>query len=210
MLQLGRTWRSRCRGGSDVAVPVALVHATKAFGGTIALRDASFELRSGEVLALLGENGAGKSTCVKLLAGVYSPTDGHVEVDGKPVAFHSPHDAQAAGIAVMHQHPGLFPDLSVAENIYLGHMPRDRLGGIDNAAMLVGARKVLATVGLDVPPKRGWNAAHLRTATGRDRPRTVARRARADHGRADGGPVAARGRAAVSPSSPISGCTAWR
>ncbi|MER9523904.1 ATP-binding cassette domain-containing protein [Mesorhizobium sp. M0292] len=133
------------------AVPVALVQATKAFGGTIALKDASFELRSGEVLALLGENGAGKSTCVKLLAGVHSPTSGHVEVDGKSAVFHSPHDAQAAGIAVMHQHPGLFPDLSVAENIYLGHMPRDRFGGIDNAAMLAGARKVLATVGLDVP-----------------------------------------------------------
>ncbi|ESX13081.1 ATP-binding cassette domain-containing protein [Mesorhizobium sp. M0179] len=133
------------------AVPVALVQATKAFGGTIALKDASFELRSGEVLALLGENGAGKSTCVKLLAGVHSPTSGDVEVDGKSAVFHSPHDAQAAGIAVMHQHPGLFPDLSVAENIYLGHMPRDRFGGIDNAAMLAGARKVLATVGLDVP-----------------------------------------------------------
>ncbi|MER9430483.1 ATP-binding cassette domain-containing protein [Mesorhizobium sp. C280B] len=136
---------------SDAAVPVALVQATKAFGGTIALKDASFELRSGEVLALLGENGAGKSTCVKLLAGVYLPTGGHVEVDGKPVVFHSPHDAQAAGISVMHQHPGLFPDLSVAENIYLGHMPRDRFGGIDNAAMLAGARRVLATVGLDMP-----------------------------------------------------------
>jgi len=134
-----------------LGVPIGLVRATKAFGGTIALRDASFELCSGEVLALLGENGAGKSTCVKLLAGVYSPTDGYVEVDGKPVIFRSPHDAQAAGIAVMHQHPGLFPDLSVRENIYLGHMPRDRLGGIDNAAMLAGARKVLATVGLDVP-----------------------------------------------------------
>jgi ABC-type sugar transport system ATPase subunit len=87
---------------------------------------------------------------VKLLAGVYSPTEGHVEVDGKTVVFHSPHDAQAAGIAVMHQHPGLFPDLTVAENIYIGHMPRDRFGGIDNATMFAGARKVLATVGLNV------------------------------------------------------------
>jgi ABC-type sugar transport system ATPase subunit len=129
---------------------VALVGATKAFGGTVALKDVSFDLRSGEVLALLGENGAGKSTCVKLLAGVYAPTDGHVEVDGKAVSFRSPHHAQAAGIAVMHQHPGLFPDLSVAENIYLGHMPRG-FGGVDKAAMLVGARKVLATVGLAVP-----------------------------------------------------------
>src|SRR4051812_24204257 len=134
-----------------VAIPVGLVHATKAFGGTIALMDASFELRSGEVLALLGENGAGKSTCVKLLAGVYSPTSGHLELDGKPVVFRSPHEAQAAGISVMHQHPGLFPDLTVAENIYLGHMPRSRLAGIENATMLVGAQKVLAKVGLGVP-----------------------------------------------------------
>ncbi|MER9272691.1 ATP-binding cassette domain-containing protein [Mesorhizobium sp. M0643] len=151
MLHLGALGEADAMVKSDAAVPVALVQATKAFGGTIALKDASFELRSGEVLALLGENGAGKSTCVKLLAGVYLPTGGHVEVDGKPVVFHSAHDAQAAGISVMHQHPGLFPDLSVVENIYLGHMPRDRFGGIDNAAMLAGARRVLATVGLDVP-----------------------------------------------------------
>ena len=85
---------------------------TKLFGGTVALRDASFQLRRGEVLALLGENGAGKSTCVKLLAGVYAPTEGGVLIDGKPATFRSPQDAQAAGVAVMHQHPGLFPDLS--------------------------------------------------------------------------------------------------
>ncbi|RAZ80115.1 ATP-binding cassette domain-containing protein [Mesorhizobium atlanticum] len=150
MLQQGALGEAVATAGGT-AVPVALVGATKAFGGTVALKDVSFDLHSGEVLALLGENGAGKSTCVKLLAGVYSPTDGHVEVDGKPAAFRSPHDAQGAGIAVMHQHPGLFPDLSVAENIYLGHMPRDRFGGIDNAAMLAGAKKVLATVGLAVP-----------------------------------------------------------
>jgi rhamnose transport system ATP-binding protein len=151
MLQRGAYGEADARAPGGVAVPVALVRATKAFGGTIALKDASFELRSGEVLALLGENGAGKSTCVKLLAGVHSPTEGHVDVDGRPVVFSSPHDAQAAGISVMHQHPGLFPDLSIAENIYLGHMPRDRFGGIDNAAIIDGARRVLATVGLDTP-----------------------------------------------------------
>ncbi|MBI1173062.1 ATP-binding cassette domain-containing protein [bacterium] len=132
------------------AAPLALADVSKVFGGTVALKDASFELRRGEVLALLGENGAGKSTCVKLLAGVHAPTSGRVLVDGRPVTFRSPHDAQAAGIAVMHQHPGLFPDLSVAENIYIGHMPRDRFGGIDTQAMLTGARRVLAKVGLDV------------------------------------------------------------
>lgn len=133
--------------------PIGLAGVTKAFGGTIAIRDVSFDLRPGEVLALLGENGAGKSTCVKLLAGVYAPTEGSVHVDRHPVAFRSPHDAQAAGVAVMHQHPGLFPDLSVAENIYLGHMPRDRFGGVDMAAASAKAATILATVGLDVPPE---------------------------------------------------------
>lgn len=141
---------------------IALRNVTKSFGGTVALRDASFDLRSGEVLALLGENGAGKSTCVKLMAGVYSPTEGSVVLDGAPVAFRSPHDAQAAGIAVMHQHPGLFPDLSIAENIYIGHMPRGRFGGIDRAAMNRGAREVLAMVGLDAPPSATLGA--LRTS----------------------------------------------
>lgn len=162
MLHSGIHGQADATANGNVAVPIALVQATKAFGGTIALKDASFELRSGEVLALLGENGAGKSTCVKLLAGVHAPTGGHVEIDGKPVVLHSPQDAQAAGIAVMHQHPGLFPDLPVAENIYLGHMPRDRFGGIDNAAMIAGARKVLATVGLDVPAEMRLGA--LRTS----------------------------------------------
>lgn len=142
--------------------PVALSEVTKAFGGTIALRSATFDLRAGEVLALLGENGAGKSTCVKLIAGVYAPTEGSVLLDGRPVAFHSPQDAQAAGIAVMHQHPGLFPDLSLAENIYLGHMPRDRFGGIDGAAILDGARRVLTMVGLDAPA--GTRLGELRTS----------------------------------------------
>jgi hypothetical protein len=97
----------------------------------------------------------------------------------------------------MHQHPGLFPDLSVAENIYLGHMHRDRFGGIDNAAMLAGARKVLATVGLNVSAETRLGT--LRTSEQQlvEIARTVARRARADHGRAHGGPIAARGRAAV-------------
>jgi rhamnose transport system ATP-binding protein len=131
---------------------IGLSGATKAFGGTLALKNATFELRSGEVLALLGENGAGKSTCVKMLAGVYRPTIGHVVLDNKPVFFASPLDAQRSGVAVMHQHPGLFPDLSVAENVFMGHMPQLASGAINRAAMRQEAASLLASVGLGVDP----------------------------------------------------------
>ena len=134
---------------SDSIASIGLSKVVKAFSGTVALKDASFDLRRGEVLALLGENGAGKSTCVKLLAGVYQPTHGSVEIDGAPVVFASPADAQKAGIAVMHQHPGLFPDLSIAENIFLGHMPLNSAGLIDLEAMHAQAKAVLDTVGLE-------------------------------------------------------------
>ncbi|MDR6287801.1 ABC-type sugar transport system ATPase subunit/ribose/xylose/arabinose/galactoside ABC-type transport system permease subunit [Inquilinus ginsengisoli] len=129
-----------------------LAGASKSFGGTVALHDVSFSLWPGEVVALLGENGAGKSTCVKLLAGVYRPDAGHVVVDGRPAAFASPVDARHAGIAVMHQHPGLFPDLSVAENVFMGHTPRTALGAVDHAAVRGRARQLLDMIGLDCSP----------------------------------------------------------
>ena len=133
---------------------VAALHGvTKYFGGTVAVRDVSLELHSGEVLALLGENGAGKSTCVKLLAGVYQPDLGQVVLDGQAVQFAAPLDAQRRGIAVMHQHPGLFPDLSVAENISIGHAPTARLGLLDRARIVRDAGRLLDVVGLDCDPE---------------------------------------------------------
>ena len=133
---------------------VGLASATKRFGGVIAIRDVTFDLVAGEVLALLGENGAGKSTCVKLLAGVHQPDGGAVLIDGRPAENWSPLDASRAGIAVMHQHPGLFGDLSVCENIYLGHMPRTRLGGVDRERMRRRASELLDVVGLACRPER--------------------------------------------------------
>ncbi len=141
-------------GGRDGRVAVAgLRGAGKSFGGTRALHDVSLELRAGEVLALLGENGAGKSTCVKLLAGVHRPDEGEVLLDGEPVELRSPLDARHRGVAVMHQHPGLFPDLGVAENVLIG---RERRGAalrrLDRARMRREAGTLLATVGLEVDP----------------------------------------------------------
>jgi rhamnose transport system ATP-binding protein len=140
------------RAAGDEISPAALMNVTKTFGGIAAVRDVSFSLRTGEVLALLGENGAGKSTCVKLLAGVIEPdAGGGVLIDGGQVRFRSPLDAQDHGIAVMHQHPGLFPDLSVAENIFLGRMPRHG-PLIDTRRMETATAELLASVGLSCAP----------------------------------------------------------
>ncbi len=112
---------------ADVASAVAVLelrHAAKSFGPVKALLDGSVELRAGEVHALLGENGAGKSTLVKILAGVHQPDSGELLVDGEEITLHGPAAARAAGIAVIYQEPMLFPDLTVAENIYMGRQPR--------------------------------------------------------------------------------------
>lgn len=108
---------------------------SKSFGAVRALHEVSLSLRPGEVHALAGENGAGKSTLIKTLAGVHRPDGGQVLLDGRPVAFHGPADARDAGIAVIYQEPTLFPDLSIAENIFMGRQPRRGLGRIDRRAM---------------------------------------------------------------------------
>jgi rhamnose transport system ATP-binding protein len=99
---------------------LALRDISKSFGAVRALRNVSLELIPGEVHALAGENGAGKSTLIKTLAGVHRPDAGQVLLDGEPVVFHGPGDARDAGIAVIYQEPTLFPDLSIAENIFMG------------------------------------------------------------------------------------------
>ena len=85
--------------------------------------------------ALVGENGAGKSTLVKILAGVHQPDDGTILLDGTAIALHGPAQARSLGIAVVHQEPRLFPDLTVAENVFIGHAPAGRFGTIDWGAM---------------------------------------------------------------------------
>ncbi len=96
---------------------------SKSFPGVRALNDVSFTLRAGEVTALVGENGAGKSTIVKILTGIYSPDAGEITVGGQHRKFQSPRDSWAAGIAAIHQETVMFDELSVAENIFMGHMP---------------------------------------------------------------------------------------
>ncbi|MDR2435268.1 MAG: sugar ABC transporter ATP-binding protein [Treponema sp.] len=98
-----------------------LSSVSKTFPGVKALDGVHFELRPTEIHALMGENGAGKSTFIKIITGVYKPDSGEMRLDGKNVEIRSPLDAQALGIAAIYQHVTCFPDISVAENIFMGH-----------------------------------------------------------------------------------------
>ncbi|WP_026341809.1 sugar ABC transporter ATP-binding protein [Actinomadura atramentaria] len=133
---------------------LALVNVSKAFGAVRALQDVTLELHPGEAHALAGENGAGKSTIVKTFAGVHRPDSGEVRVDGEPVVFAGPADAQRAGVAVIYQEPTLFPDLSVAENIFMGRQPRTGLGRIDRRAMHAATAELFTRLGVDLDPRR--------------------------------------------------------
>ncbi len=125
----------------------------KSFPGVRALSGVSFEAHAGEVHALLGENGAGKSTLIKIMSGVYQPDVGRILVDGRETRLASPDDARRAGIATIYQELLLFPELTVAENIFLGHAPKATFGRIDRAAMRERAETLLASLEIDdLPP----------------------------------------------------------
>jgi ribose transport system ATP-binding protein len=126
----------------------------KRFGGVHACRDIDFTVAAGQVHALLGENGAGKSTLMNILSGVISEYDGTIEVQGQPVRFRSPADAQRAGIATIHQELDLVAGLSIAENMFLGREPRTRLGTVDLRAMRRRAATHLRALGADLDPRR--------------------------------------------------------
>ncbi|MGW0532485.1 sugar ABC transporter ATP-binding protein [Streptomyces sp. NPDC003032] len=135
--------------------PVLAAHGlSKSFGAIRALQGVSLQLHAGEAHALAGENGAGKSTLIKTLAGVYRPDAGSLSLDGRPVVLHGPADARDAGIAVIYQEPTLFPDLSVAENIFMGRRPRRSLGRVDHKAVDAGARALFARLAVDLDPEQ--------------------------------------------------------
>ena len=125
----------------------------KAFGGVQALRGVDLALAPGEVHSLVGENGAGKSTLVRILGGVHHPDRGTVAIAGEDVQLHSPRDARARGVAVIHQEPALFPDLDVAENVYMGRQPLDRSRGIDWKRMYREVAELLQSLGVALDPR---------------------------------------------------------
>ena len=131
----------------DVSPVVSMDLITKTFPGVKALDEVKLDLYPGQVTALVGENGAGKSTTVKILTGIYQPNDGTIRIDGEPIRLTTPNDAAKAGITAIHQETVLFDELSVAENIYIGHAPRTRVGLIDTAQMHRNAAKLLTKIG---------------------------------------------------------------
>ncbi|GAB0117993.1 sugar ABC transporter ATP-binding protein [Acidisoma sp. 7E03] len=128
------------------SVVLQMDDVTKRFGPVQALRGVSLTARAGEVLALMGENGAGKSTLLRLMSGVHQPDDGHLVLDGAPVVFATPHAARAAGVRVVVQEPEIIPDVSVAENVYAGALPR-RGRFFDRAALRLQFERDLARYG---------------------------------------------------------------
>jgi len=128
-----------------------LTGVTKRFPGVTALDDVSLTVRAGEIHALLGENGAGKSTLLKIVSGAQSPDAGTIEWRGRPIALASPHAAQRQGIVTIYQEFTLIPDLTIAENVFVGREPL-RCGFVDGRQMRRDTRAITARIGLTLDP----------------------------------------------------------
>jgi rhamnose transport system ATP-binding protein len=133
---------------------LSLQHASKAFGAIHALEDVSIDLYGGEVHALVGENGAGKSTLVKILGGVHLPDTGGLRIGEEDVVLSGPAAARDAGVAIIYQEPIMFPDLTVAENIFIGRQPLRAGRRIDTGAMNAHAGEIFERLGVPIDPER--------------------------------------------------------
>jgi ribose transport system ATP-binding protein len=134
-----------------IAPLLEAVGLSKSFGPVEVLKDIDLDVRAGEVHAIIGENGAGKSTLMKLLAGHLQPSRGELRIDGETVALTGPVDAERRGIVLVHQEILLAPDLTVAQNVYLGRELGNGLT-VDDRAMNEGARRAVRDLGADIEP----------------------------------------------------------
>src|SRR5258706_8455951 len=132
-----------------------LKNVSKNYGGVVALDRVTFSCETGTIHAILGENGAGKSTLIKIIAGVVQPNTGELLLEGKPVSFSHPVEANASGIVCVFQELSLLPTLSVAENIGIT-MPTNRFGVFDTKARMRRAEELLARVGCSDIDPRAW------------------------------------------------------
>ncbi|MFL6818035.1 MAG: sugar ABC transporter ATP-binding protein [Bradyrhizobium sp.] len=140
------------RPGSAPAL-LELKNVSKGFGGVAALRDVDFTVAHGEIHGLVGENGAGKSTLMKIIAGMHHDFEGQMLLEGRQLRFRNPHDSLAAGIGMVHQELSIVPDLTVAENVFLGTQPTGVGGLVDWAGMAKAARRQIGSLGLDIDPR---------------------------------------------------------
>jgi rhamnose transport system ATP-binding protein len=131
---------------------LSLTGVSKRFPGVRALHDVHLSVRAGEVTALIGENGAGKSTIVKILTGIYAPDEGEICVGGLPVRFANPRDSWTAGITAIHQETIMFDELSVAENVFMGHLPKGAGGLVDRGTIQTRTRALLERLESDIDP----------------------------------------------------------
>jgi len=131
---------------------LTLSNISKSFPGVKALSGVHLEVRAGEIHALVGENGAGKSTLTKVIAGVFQPNEGQIEFDGEIAHWSTPGEAKAAGIHVIYQEFVLFPHMTVAENIFIGHERRGAFGLIDHGQTRRDATELLHRLGVDIDP----------------------------------------------------------
>ena len=129
------------------------IDVVKTYGGVHALKGVNFEARKGKVTVLFGENGAGKSTLMKILSGVEQPTSGRLELDGKPLALASINDGRAAGIGMIHQELNLCANLSVRDNVFLGHELRHSTGAVDYARESEITRELMERLEEQIPPE---------------------------------------------------------
>jgi rhamnose transport system ATP-binding protein len=132
---------------------IKMTSISKNFAGVQALKEVQFDLYPGEVHAILGENGAGKSTLIKIITGVHQPTSGQIELHGQQIQFADPRESRGHGIAAIYQEPSLFPDLDIAENIFVGRQPIKAGGRIDWGTMYSEAATLLETLGVELNPK---------------------------------------------------------
>ena len=131
---------------------VTMTGVTKRFGPTVAVNDVSFEIMPGRVHALMGENGAGKSTLMKMLAGVHRPDAGEIAIAGREVVFANPREALATGVSTVFQELSLLPNLTIAENMFLGKEPVGRLGMPDRSEMARRTEEALSELGMVLDP----------------------------------------------------------
>ena len=133
---------------------VVMTGIAKSFGGVAALEHVDFSVRKGEIHALLGGNGAGKSTILKMLSGVHKPDKGEIYIGGVKLEEHTPEAARRLGIAMIFQEMSLIPSLSVAQNIFLTREPKGAMGLLDDGSALKEARVLLEKIGVELDPRR--------------------------------------------------------